>query len=184
MEFEDLLSSNNKNCMELLILSKVMEKGLWAPLGGISEEHLNYSLAPHKMSIGQIAIHSTAWARYFLSPKDDKPWEITKWTCRPVDYPLTLSKVKEIFNDGFKAIQDDLSSIDDDLLEVDVHGEKGHGYIIYRLLIHVIAHGNQMAYLRQGLDPEWKYGTHFGDMATAVIAMKYRTDRDLSIGGF
>ena len=178
------MQKNNENCIELLELSKIMERGLWAPLEGISNEHLNFTIASHKMSIGQIAIHSTAWARYFLSAKDAKPWNIVKWTCKPVEYPLTLSIVNNIFDDGFKAIRDVLLSIDDNLLEIAEDGDKGHGYIIYRLLIHTIAHGNQMAYLRQGLDPDWEFGSHFGDMATAVIAMKYHTDKDLRIGGF
>ena len=32
-----------------------------------------------------------------------------------------------------------------------------------------------MSYLRQLLDPEWEFGGHFGDMASAIIKTKYST---------
>ncbi len=66
---------------ELLRALQVMERGLRAPLEGISEEHLNHVFAPHKMTIGQTAVHAGAWPRYFLS--GEKPWEVVEWTCRP-----------------------------------------------------------------------------------------------------
>jgi len=41
-----------------------------------------------------------------------------------------------------------------------------------------------MSYLRQLLDPEWKFGSNFGDMTTALIGLSYHTDRDYNIKGF
>lgn len=179
---QDLVSSQ-KHCLELLETIKTMEKGLNAPLENISQEHLNYVFADHKMTIGQIAIHCTAWAEYFMAGENKKPWELEKWTCRPCEYPLTLDFVYSVVKSGFDAIRKKLESINDDILEIE-NGKKGPGYIICRLQLHALAHSNQMAYLRQLLEPSWEFGSHFGDMATAYIQLGYSTDRDISVRGF
>lgn len=177
-------SFNQKNCKELYDLSLTMEKGLRAPLEGISDEILNHSFASHKMTIGQISIHCTGWAQYFMADEGNKPFELAKWTAKPVEYPLTLSEVNQTITDGFTAVREILTTQNDDLLEVTDDGKKGRGYIIYRLMVHTLAHSNQMAYLRQLLEPEWEFGSHFGDMASAIIRTKYSTERDLNIQGF
>lgn len=169
------------NCNELLKLTDAIEPGFWAPLENISKEFLNHSFALHKMTIGQIALHCSAWASYFIA--EEKPWEVQKWTCRPVEYPLTLDVVNQSIKEGFLAIKNKLNSIDDEILEIE-NKEKGKGYIIYRLLIHFMAHGNQMAYLRQLLEPDWDFGSHFGDSASAIINTKYSTMRDIDVRGF
>ncbi len=169
------------NCDELLQLTDTIEDGIKVTLEGITGEVLNFSPADNKMSIGQLAIHCYAWAQYFLA--DTKPWEPVKWTCMPVEYPLTVDMVMAVIDDGLKSIRSKLTEIDDDKLEL-VDGKKGPGYIIYRLLIHSMVHSNQMAYIRQIKDKEWKFGSHFGDMATAIIGLKYHTDKDTSIFGF
>ena len=174
--------NDRKHCDELLEVTEVMENGLRAPLKGITTEILNHVFASHKMTIGQIAIHSMSWPRYFLSK--DPPWEVTQWTCRPCEYPLTLEFIDEVINDGCLAMRETLKSIKDSQLEVNEKGEKGVGYILCRLQLHTMVHANQMAYLRQLLDPDWDFGSYFGDMATAYIRMSYHTERDLRIGGF
>ena len=168
------------NCRELFDLTFPIERGLRAPLEGIDQETLNYSTAPHKMSIGQLAVHCMGWAQYFLS---EKKWKPVKWTCIEVNYPLTLEQVNQVISAGFKKIRDTLRSISDAELEVK-NGKKGPGYIIYRLLIHAMVHANQMAYLCQSKNLEWEFGSHFGDMASAIIATRYHTSRDFEIGGF
>ena len=45
-------------------------------------------------------------------------------------------------------------------------------------------HANQISYLRSLKDPIWDFGEHFGDMATALIALNYHTTKDLNIKGF
>lgn len=176
--------SNQKNCNELLELTYVMKTGLRAPLEGITQEHLNHSFAQHKMTIGQIAVHCTGWAQYFMAEEDNKPFELAKWTAKPMEYPLSLTDVNQTIEDGFAAVRHILQTQNDDLLEITEEGKKGKGYIIYRLMIHALTHSNQMAYLRQLLDVEWEFGGHFGDMASAIIRTKYFTERDLNIGGF
>ena len=176
--------SSRTHCDELLSILSTMEAGFRSPLEGISQDHLNHVFAEHKMTIGQIAIHHTAWSQYFMALPNDKPWEVVPWTCRPCEYPLSLEFINSVMDDGFNALRDKLEHINDDLLEIDEEGNKGPGYIIYRLQMHAIAHSNQMSYLRQLLDPEWKFGTHFGDMATALIGLSYKTTRDLRIQGF
>ncbi|MCE7737082.1 MAG: hypothetical protein GPJ54_19505 [Candidatus Heimdallarchaeota archaeon] len=175
---------DKKNCEELLKLTYVMEAGLRAPLDGISEEHLNYSFASHKMTIGQIAVHCTGWAQYFMGDDDDKPFELAKWTAKPMKYPLILTDVSRAIDDGFAAVRKILTTQNDDILEITRDGKKGKGYIIYRLMIHALTHSNQMAYLRQLLDNEWEFGGHFGDMASAIIKTNYTTERDLNVQGF
>lgn len=175
---------SKKNCDELLELTYVMEAGLRSPLNGILEEHLNHSFASHKMTIGQIAVHCTGWAQYFMAEEDSKPFELAKWTAKPMEYPLTLRDVNQAIDEGFVAMRKILTTQNDDILEITRDGKKGKGYIIYRLMIHALTHSNQMAYLRQLLDPLWEFGGHFGDMASAIIRTKYYTARDLSIQGF
>ncbi|MHA2091265.1 MAG: hypothetical protein ACW98K_10430 [Candidatus Kariarchaeaceae archaeon] len=175
--------STRKFCDELLSILDTMEFGLRAPLENITEDHLNHVFASHKMTIGQIAIHCTAWAEYFMADDNNKPWKVQQWTCRPCTYPLTFEFVDDTINRGFAAIRDKLLSIDDAGLEI-IDGEKGPGYIIYRLQQHILAHSNQMAYLRQLLDSNWDFGTHFGDMASALIKLSYSTSRDHAIPGF
>ncbi len=175
---------DKKNCEELLELTYVMEAGLRAPLDGIREEHLNYSFASHKMTIGQIAVHCTGWAQYFMADDDHKPFELANWTARPMVYPLTLIDVNQAIDNGFAAVREILITQNDEILEITEDGNKGKGYIIYRLMIHALTHSNQMAYLRQLLDPEWEFGGHFGDMASAIISAKYSTERDSNVQGF
>jgi len=176
--------SSRTHCNEFLDLLSIMEDGFRSPLDGISQDHLNHVFAEHKMTIGQIAVHHAAWAEYFMAPYNEKPWDVVKWTCRPCEYPLNMKFVNSVIDNGFMAIRNKLESINDELLEIDQEGNKGPGYIVYRLQMHAIAHSNQMSYLRQLLDPEWQFGSHFGDMATALIGLSYKTTRDLRIQGF
>ena len=159
-----------------------MEEGLRASIDGISVEILNHSFAPHKMTIGQLVVHTMSWPRYFLSEKP--PWELTKDTCRPCTYPLTNKFIDEVISDGFSAMNNHLNNTNDALLEVDEKGQKGKGYILYRLQLHTLVHSNQISYLRSLLEPAWDFGSQFGDMATALISLEYHTTKDLSIGGF
>lgn len=176
--------NNQKNCKELYDLSLTIEKGLRATLEGISEKNLNHSFAAHKMTIGQIAIHCTGWAQYFMAEEDNKPFDLAKWTAKPVEYPLSKITVEDTIHDGFAAMREILTNQNDDLIEITSVGKKGKGYIIYRLLIHSMVHSNQMAYLRQLLDPNWEFGGHFGDMASHLIRTEYSTERDLNVPGF
>ena len=170
------------NCEALLNVIPVMENGLRAAIEDISEELLNYNFAPHKMTIGQLVVHTMSWPRYFLS--EDPPWELTKDTCRPCIYPLKLKFVEDVISDGINAMVDYLLETNDDLLETNEKGEKGKGYILYRLQLHTLVHANQISYLRSLKDPSWDFGGYFGDMATALIGLKYSTTKDLKIGGF
>jgi hypothetical protein len=177
------------HCDELLEVIDVMEAGLRAPLVDISGEHLNHSFAEHKMSIGQIAVHTMGWPQYFMADENNKPWERGSsvpdfWTCMPCEYPLTPDFVSGVIEKGCQAMRDKLHSINDDLLEVTSDNEKGPGYILCRLQLHTMVHANQMSFLRQILDPGWRFGGHFGEMATAYIKISYHTSKDKSIGGF
>ncbi len=175
-------SKNTLHSRELLKVIDVMEEGLRASIAGISESQLNHQFADHKMTIGQLAVHTMSWPRYFLS--EEPPWKEAVWTCRPCTYPLSADFVDDVITDGFSAMREFLENSDDQLLEIDAHGEKGKGYILYRLQLHTLVHANQISYLRSLLDSSWDFGSYFGDMATALIAMNYSTTRDLSIGGF
>ena len=166
----------DKNCKELLKLIDVTEKGFRAALAGISQDHLNHIFAPKKMTIGQIAVHTMSWPRYFLS--ETPPWKETKWTCRPCSYPITNSFIKEVIDDGCMAMRDYLNNTNDRLLEIDENGEKGKGYILYRLQLHTMVHANQIAFIRQLLEEDWTYDKEFGDMATAMIATSYHTTKE------
>jgi hypothetical protein len=159
-----------------------MERGMRASIENISENLLNHSFADHKMTIGQLVVHSMSWPRYFLS--EDPPWELTKDTCRPCVYPLSLEFINEVITDGISAMTEYLQRTNDELLEIDRNGEKGKGYILYRLQLHTLVHANQISYLRSMMDPEWEYGSYFGDMATALIGLDYSTTKDLNISGF
>lgn len=178
--------SERKHCDELLQVIDVMERGLRAPLEGISQDHLNHVFAPNKMTIGQIAVHTMAYPRWFMSGFEggERPWEKVKWTCRPCDYPLALAFVNETIDNGCAAMRAMLRRIDDAGLERTPAGEQGPGYILCRLQLHTMVHANQMSYLRQLLDPDWKFGGHFGAMATAYIRMSYHTEKDPRFGGF
>jgi hypothetical protein len=171
-----------KNCKELLKVIPVMEAGLRGAIKDISEELLNFSFASHKMTIGQLVVHTMSWPKYFLS--EDTPWELTKDTCRPCKYPLTIKFMDEVISDGINAMVEYLQDANDELLEIDKKGEKGKGYILYRLQLHTLVHANQISYLRSLKDPSWDYGSYFGDMATALIALDYSTTKDLNIRGF
>lgn len=176
------MEQNDKSTTQkILDIIPIFEKGLVAPLEDISPELLNNQISSHKMSIGQIAIHCTGWMTYFLS--DPKPWEPVKWTCKPVTYPLEIQQVEETIDEGFTTLRNTLNTITDTQLDV-IEGQKGPGYIILRLLHHINAHSNQMSYLRQLEDPQWSFGSHFGDMATALIGLEYSTTRDYEIQGF
>ncbi|MCH8907544.1 MAG: hypothetical protein IH840_10680 [Candidatus Heimdallarchaeota archaeon] len=172
------------NCDQLLGAIAKLKAGFFAPLDHITQDQLNHIFAQHKMTIGQIAVHGGAWAEYHVAPTKSKPWVPVEWTCVECEYPLTVKFVNDIVHAGFEALEIRLNSIDDSLLEVQEDGSKGPGYVIYRLLLHFLAHGNQMSYLRSMIDTNWKFGGHFGDMATALIGIKYATDRDLTITGF
>ena len=174
--------SSRHHCDEILQIVPLFKAGLMAPLAGISEINLNHSFANHKMTIGQIAVHSSAWAVYFLT--EPKPWEKVEWTCMKCEYPLTLKFVYSIVNRGIIKMESILNMANDTSLEINTEGNKGPGYIICRLLLHILSHSNQMAYLRQLLDPQWGFGSHFGDMASAFINLDYSTTRDISVPGF
>lgn len=165
---------------KLLKMIPAIKEGLLAPLDEISEEILNRQVGDNKMSIGQLVIHCMAWAEYFMG--EIKPDPIVPWTCKPVDYPLKLEYVRGMIDTGFGAIQRKLETVDNNSLEVAEDGKKGPGYIIYRLLIHSMVHSNQMAYLRQLFNPEWKFGSHFGNMANVFIASDYETTPELVRG--
>lgn len=181
--FMKMMDQNSTtHCRELLQVIDSMENGLRASVEDISESHLNHQFSSHKMTIGQLAVHTMSWPRYFLSKTP--PWEEMEWTCRPCEYPLTLRFVENVISDGVSAMRTFLNNADDKNLEIDEKGEKGKGYILYRLQLHTLVHANQIAYLRSMLDPSWEFGGNFGDMATAIISMKYGTSRDLNIGGF
>lgn len=170
---------NNKkdNCNALLKVIDVTARGLRNSLNGISQEDLNHVFAPHKMTIGQMAVHTMSWPRYFLS--ETPPWKKTKWTCRPCKYPLTPAFVDEVIEDGYAAMKDHLNDTNDALLEVDNSGKKGKGYILYRLQLHILVHANQIVYLRSVLDPSWEFHGKWGDMATALIDLNYHTSKEL-----
>lgn len=170
------------HCESLLNVIPAMERGMRASIENISENLLNHSFADHKMTIGQLVVHSMSWPRYFLS--EDPPWELTKDTCRPCVYPLSLEFINEVITDGISAMTEYLQRTNDELLEIDRNGEKGKGYILYRLQLHTLVHANQISYLRSMMDPEWEYGSYFGDMATALIGLDYSTTKDLNISGF
>ena len=174
--------SQRKYCDALLNVIPIMMSGLKASIHDISEEHLNHQFAPHKMTIGQLVIHSMSWPRYFLSATP--PWELTENTCRPCIYPLTMEFVEEVIEDGSTAMREFLLTSNDELLEIDEHSEKGKGYILYRLQLHTLVHSNQIAYLRSMLDPTWEFGSQFGEMATALISLPYHTGKDLNVPGF
>lgn len=170
------------HCDSLLNVIPIMESGLRASINNISEDLLNHCFADHKMTIGQLVVHSMSWPRYFLS--DDPPWELTIDTCRPCVYPLTIEFMDKVITDGISAMTEYLQKTNDELLEIDKNGEKGKGYILYRLQLHTLVHANQISYLRSMLEPDWDYGSYFGDMATALIGLDYSTTKDLSIKGF
>ena len=171
-----------KHCDSLLKVIPFMEKGLKASIEGIPEDLLNHRFADHKMTIGQLVVHSMSWPRYFLS--EEPPWELTEDTCRPCVYPLTIAFVNEVISDGISAMTEFLQKTNDDLLEIDQNGEKGKGYILYRLHLHTLVHANQISYLRSMMESDWEYGSYFGDMATALIGLDYSTSKDLKIKGF
>ncbi|MFC2123285.1 hypothetical protein ACFLU5_00620 [Bacteroidota bacterium] len=170
------------NCDKLLEIIDVMEKGLRASLKSISKEHLNHQFATHKMTIGQTAVHTMSWPTYFLA--ESPPWEVTELTCRPCTYPLTTDFVKMVISEGCESMRTFLLNTNDEFLEIDEKGKKGKGYILYRLQLHTLVHANQIAFLRGILDPVWDYNSHFGDMATALIALDYHTSNDLNVRGF
>ena len=115
------------NCDELEKLAVEIERGFRASIGNIDQEMINHVFAPHKMTIGQIAIHSMAWPIYFLS--DPKPWEVKKWTCKPVEYPITEQDLESAISKCFMFLKKQLSVLNDELLERK-NGRKGPGYII------------------------------------------------------
>lgn len=180
----ELLIVENKHGFELQKLTTSIEKSFRAAIEGVTELQLNHVFAPHKMTIGQLAIHCTAWASYFLAPEDNKPWKVEKWTCKPISYPITTKELNTTIDEGFQSIRDVINETSDAELEIQKNGSKGHGYIIYRLLIHAMVHANQIAYLRQLLDENWDYASHFGNAASAIIATDYITTRDLTVQGF
>jgi len=54
----------------------------------------------------------------------------------------------------------------------------------YRVQVHSIVHAMQIGYLRHMLEPDWKLGGQFGDMANSLIGMSYHTTPDLEARGF
>jgi len=97
---------------------------------------------------------------------------------------LKIDFVQEVISDGIQAMTEFLQKANDELLEVDQNGEKGKGYILCRLQLHTLVHANQISYLRSMKEPDWDYGSYFGDMATALIGLDYSTSKDLNIQGF
>ena len=176
------MKTTRNHCDAILKVIPVMEKGLRASIEGISEELLNHNFADHKMTIGQLVVHTMSWPRYFLS--EEPPWELTIDTCRPCTYPLKIDFVQEVISDGIQAMTEFLQKTNDALLEVDQNGDKGKGYILYRLQLHTLVHSNQISYLRSLMEPDWDYGSYFGDMATALIGLDYSTTKDLNVRGF
>jgi len=174
--------SGKKNCAELLYVIDIMQKGLRASLENISQDHLNHQFANHKMTIGQLAVHTMSWPTFFLA--ESPPWEETELTCRPCTYPLTPDFVDQVISEGVGSMKTFLFNANDKLLEVDNNGKKGKGYIIYRLQLHTLVHANQIAFLRGILNPSWEFNGHFGDMATALIAMDYHTTKEIDVKGF
>lgn len=170
------------HCESIQNVIPVLERGLRASIEGMSEDLLNHKFADHKMTIGQLVVHTMSWPRYFLS--QNPPWELTEDTCRPCDYPLTPAFVNDVITDGIKAMMEYLQQTNDDLLEIDENGEKGKGYILYRLQLHTLVHANQISYLRSMMEPDWDFGGYFGEMATALIELDYSTAKDLNIKGF
>lgn len=85
------MKTTRNHCEAILEVIPVMEKGLRASIEGISEELLNHNFADHKMTIGQLVVHTMSWPRYFLS--EEPPWELTIDTCRPCTYPLKIDFV-------------------------------------------------------------------------------------------
>lgn len=167
--------SSRVYCDALLAVVNAMEEGIRSPLSGISQEHLNYTPAPHKMSIGQLAVHCMAASQWFSS--DLPPFVKTELTYRPCEYPLTLEFVDRSIVAGMTAMRKKLMSIDDVQLEQPGPMEdKNLGYRLCRLQLHVLWHSAQMSYLRHLLDPAWFANGKgfFGRMATAYIAMPYQ----------
>jgi len=176
------MKTTRNHCDAILKVIPVMEKGLRASIEGIPEELLNHNFADHKMTIGQLVVHTMSWPRYFLSK--EPPWELAEDTCRPCTYPLKIDFVQEVISDGIQAMTEFLQKTNDALLEVDQNGDKGKGYILYRLQLHTLVHSNQISYLRSLMEPDWDYGSYFGDMATALIGLDYSTTKDLNVRGF
>lgn len=174
--------AERKHCQELLAALEGMEQNYKSIVQGISEEHLNHSFAEHKMTIGQISVHIMSWPKYFLTYP--KPWKQEKLTCRPCEYPLTPEFVDLVTDEGIGTMRKYLEEANDDILEKAESGKKGFGYLVYRLLIHIVTHTMQIGYLRHLLDPKWVPGPQFGDMATILIGMTYHSDRDPRFGGF
>ncbi len=176
--------SQRNHCDELLAILPVMEAGLREPLEGISQDHLNHRFAPHKMTIGELAVHCTAWPVYFLSA--EPPWAKVRWTCRPCPDPLTMAFVDQAIDEGFAAMRETLQRASDEDLDKRSDQERGLGYLICRLQLHFIWHVGQMSYLRHMLDEAWASSGrgHFGRMATAYIGVSYHAGDPQRLRGF
>ena len=176
--------SQRNHCDELLAILPVMEAGLREPLEGISQDHLNHRFAPHKMTIGELAVHCAAWPVYFLSA--EPPWEKVRWTCRPCPDPLTMAFVDQAIDEGFAAMRETLQRASDEDLDKRSDQERGLGYLICRLQLHFIWHVGQMSYLRHMLDEAWASSGrgHFGRMATAYIGVSYHAGDPQRLRGF
>ncbi|MBI9071507.1 MAG: hypothetical protein JEY94_07900 [Melioribacteraceae bacterium] len=171
---------NRIHCNRLLKAAFTMSGCLKYAIEGSSEEILNYSFAEHKMTIAQMAVHTMSWPRYFLSA--EKPWEVDKFTCRPCKYPIKKDFINKVIDDGLLAIKEYLASVDDKQLDIANDGSKGKGYLVYRLIIHIMTHAEQIAFLRSMLEPDWNYSKQFGKMATELIGISYTTEKDSMFG--
>lgn len=167
------------NCDAVLATLERMIPPFCSVLDDLDGETLNRQPADHKMSIGQMALHSFCYMNYYMTGHDELPWQKVKWTCAPADYPLTRAAIDAQIQAGADRMRRRLREADDRTLEGAWPMPGGKviklGYICCRLLHHLLAHGMQMAYLRQIYQPEWSHGGNFGKMATALIEMPYHT---------
>jgi len=148
---------------------------------GTPQDVLNYQPAPHKMSVGQIALHTAGAERYFMNP--EPVFERTEWTYVPAEYPLVLDEVLKQIDLAAEDVRNTLESIRDEDLEKPwrYYGDRTIklGYILMRLTHHEIYHMAQIAYLRSWLQKDWRFEGHWGQAATAIISLPYRTTQEL-----
>lgn len=152
-------------------------------LNHISQDVLNRKPADHKMSIGQIALHTFGYMRLYMTGDGPAPFERTAMTAVPASYPLEPYFVLEQIDLGQAKMQQVLASADDAKLEQAWPMPGGKvvklGYIVSRLLHHIMIHGVQIAYLRHMYEPGWK-SRGWGEWVTPLIALPYHTSESLT----
>ena len=166
-------AKTDTNCRALGAVLPVIEQGLQASVANLRQDMLNHVFVSHKMTIGQLAVHTGSWPRYFLS--DTPPWQPAPHTCRPCTYPITPAFVTTVITDGFEAMSTFLVTNKDEMLDKELSNGWPAGYTIYRLLLHTLVHANQIAMLRGMLEPSWNFGNNWDAMASALIGMPYHT---------